>query len=95
MRGPRKCFIYSPTNASGQCDKVVVARGRCQNHYMALLAGYGVRGKALDEQLAAERIPHWEYEGHEEELIATSEKQAVKGEAQDNEQRISEVEPKS
>jgi hypothetical protein len=71
-----KCFIYDPKNASGQCDREVVARGRCMSHYQALLVGFGVRGKALTEQLEAERRPHWEYEGREAELIEMTEKQA-------------------
>jgi hypothetical protein len=69
-----KCCIYDPNTPSKQCEREVVARGRCLTHYRALVAGFGVRGKALDEQLAAERVPHWEYEGNEAALIAEQEK---------------------
>jgi hypothetical protein len=70
-----KCLIYDPNTASKQCDKPIVARGRCRNHYDALMKGFGVRGKALDEQLAAERVPHFEWLGDEDSLAAMTEKQ--------------------
>jgi hypothetical protein len=68
-----KCFIYDPSTTSKQCDKEVVARGRCRNHYDSLLKGFGVRGKALDEQLAAERVPHFEWLGDENALFEMTE----------------------
>lgn len=62
-RQPRTCDIEG-------CTAIVEAKNLCSRHYAWLRKGKPLPPRRGETLPRSAELPHWTYEGHEEELIA-------------------------